>query len=104
MDPNVLVSARISPEGVPAEILEAAEENRYELIASDSLLAEMRDVLMRPKFRRYFSESAVPIYLDRLRKAATLATDPENIPTYVPADAKDDYLIALALSYEAASS
>lgn len=98
MDPNVLISARISPEGVPAEILEAAEANHYELIASDSLLAEMGDFLMRPKFRRHFSESAVSIYLDRLREAAILAKDPEDTPNHVPADSKDDYLIALAMN------
>lgn len=55
VDPNVLVSALISPNGVPARILTASEEGRFRLVVSERLVVELRDVLVRPKFHRYGS-------------------------------------------------
>lgn len=53
-------------------------------------------MLMRPKFRRYLPEEAVPAYLDRLRSLATHAV--EGRIRRISDDAEDDYLIALALA------
>lgn len=87
---------QISPEGIPARILEAEEEGRYELVVSEHVLEELREVLMRSKFRRYLPEAAVPVYLDRLRWLATHAT--EGHIHRISDDPEDDYLIALALA------
>lgn len=93
----MLVSARISPEGVPARIVQAAEEGRYELVISELLLEEVRGVLGREKFRRYFPEEAVPVYLERVRSASTRVSGSEDDTKYTE-DPDDDYLVALALS------
>jgi len=53
LDPNVLVSALISPAGPPREIVGAWMQGRFDLVASPALLGELRDVLERPKFRRW---------------------------------------------------
>lgn len=76
--------------------MEAAEDGRYELVVSSLTLRELEDVLMRPKFRRYFPEEAVPLYLGRLMDAGALREEGEVRP-YSP-DPKDDYLAALARS------
>ena len=55
LDPNVLVSAAISQAGPPRQIISAWVDERFELIASPALLEELRDVLARPKFRRWIT-------------------------------------------------
>jgi len=80
VDPNVLISSRISDLGHPARIARAADGGRFELILSERLLGELSDVLMRPRFRRYATEEEVEdVEAERL----------------VPNDPKDDYLVAL---------
>ncbi len=69
------------------------------MVASNRLLEEVRDVLGRPKMRRYFPEGAVPVYLERLLAVAALAEDPTtSIARGVTPDPNDDYLVALASS------
>lgn len=95
-DPNVLVSARVSPRGTPARLLEAAEEGRFELIVSNRVLEEVRDVLGRPKMRRYLPHEAVPVYLQRLRSTAALVADSmAGSVRGATTDPDDDYLVAL---------
>lgn len=90
----MLVSALISPKGVPARLLLAAEEGRYELVVSPRLLAELEAVLMRTKFRRYFPEERARDHLERLRAVAVMSE--EGAVRHVSPDPKDDYLVALA--------
>jgi putative PIN family toxin of toxin-antitoxin system len=99
LDPNVLVSALISPRGVPARVVKAAWEGRYELIVSDLLLSELEEVLWRDKFRKYVTYDEISQYLLFLRIASTLATEGEVKPS--SPDPKDDYLVALARSSQA---
>jgi putative PIN family toxin of toxin-antitoxin system len=95
LDPNVLVSAAISPAGTPAECLRAFAGGRFELIVSERLLAELASVLARSRFRRYVSLEEVAEYVDALRREGTLVEDPERIDPVSP-DPGDDYLVALA--------
>ena len=94
VDPNVLVSSRISDLGYPARIARAADEGRFELILSRLLLEELSDVLMRPRFRRYTTEEEVDDFLFGLREKGTYFED-VGTERLVPDDPKDDYLVAL---------
>ncbi|MDQ4002150.1 MAG: PIN domain-containing protein [Actinomycetota bacterium] len=51
-DPNVLVSAAISPEGPPRELLHRWASGAFELVVSAEILFELQEVLTRPKFGR----------------------------------------------------
>lgn len=93
-DPNVLISARISPHGTPARLLRAAEEGAFELVVSEQVLEEVEDVLNRQKMRRYLPESDVPVYLDRLRAVSEVAEGAPSGAGCTP-DQDDDYLIGL---------
>jgi putative PIN family toxin of toxin-antitoxin system len=95
IDPNVLVSAAISPAGPPRQILTAWTDERFELIASPTLLAELAKVLARSKFRRYISAALVTELIDGLSEDAVIVKDPPDPPGISP-DPDDDYLIALA--------
>lgn len=95
------MSALISPRGIPARLVDAAENGRYELVVSRRLLGEMEDVLFRPKFRRYFPEVAASMHMARLLDFALFREEAEI--RHVSPDPKDDYLIALARVSEAGS-
>ena len=92
-DPNILVSATVSVLGMPAAIVLAWGTGAFELIVSDHLLDELRDVLMRPKFRRYRTEEEVTAYVESFRVATIIADPPTR--RIVPPDERDDYLMLL---------
>lgn len=91
----MLVSALISQAGPPREIVGAWVDECFELIASPALLEELRDVLARPRFRRWVSLDVAAEFIDGLAQDAVIVADPPAQPGLTP-DADDDYLIALA--------
>ena len=96
LDPNVLVSALISPKGIRARLVDAAENGLNELVVSAHLLGETQDVLLRPRFRRHFPEEAARLHVARLRGFAAAGEEGEVVST--TPDPKDDYLVALAVA------
>lgn len=101
LDPGVLVSALITPDGSPAKLLREARAGGLELIVSPHLLEELEDLLGRQKFRRYVDLGAVREYVGLLRREALLVPDPEEPSPLRSADPDDDYLIDLAQSQNA---
>lgn len=101
LDAGVFVSALLNTGGTPATLLERAREGEFEIVASPQLLAELEDVLLRDKFRRYVDVKTVEDFLKVLRHEATITPDPSAPPPFNSVDPKDDYLIALAYSQKA---
>jgi len=101
LDPGVLVSALITPTGVPAKLLAEMRDGGFELALSSQLLEELEDVLRREKFRRYVDLDGVAAYLELLRRDAVIEPDPEGPPPIRCIDPDDDHLIALAHSQNA---
>jgi putative PIN family toxin of toxin-antitoxin system len=101
LDPSVLVSALITPDGPPAGLLVKAREAQLELIVSPQLLDELEEVLRRKKFRRYVILDEVGEYVDSLRKEGTLVPDPEREAPITCRDPEDEYLLALAFAQKA---
>jgi uncharacterized protein len=95
LDPNVLISARLSPNGTPGRLLTAWIDGQFELVVSPKLLAELAGVLDRPKFRRWLTAEEACEYVGRLRTGAILIDDPSKVTLSTP-DPDDDYLVALA--------
>lgn len=65
---------------------------------------EVRDVLERPKMRRYLPLSEVPVYLQRVFDASTIVEDPKSSASFqglIPSDPDDDYIPGLALRSKA---
>ena len=58
IDNNVVVSAVLSPRSIPRQAFDLAFM-LGSVLASDSTLAELDDVLCRPKFSRYITEIVV---------------------------------------------
>jgi len=96
LDPNVLVSALISPAGASARLLLEFRAGAFELVSSPQLLAELDEVLRREKFRRYATEAEVEAYVDLLRRESIVVDDPDPTPERLGEDPDDEYLITLA--------
>lgn len=94
-DPNVVVAAAINPGGVPAGCMHAFAEGKYDLVVSPRLLAELRSVLRREKFRAFFTVEQGDRLVEALARDALMVADPGDVPA-VSRDRGDDYLVALA--------
>lgn len=95
LDPNVLISARLSPNGTPGRLLTAWMDGQFDLVVSPKLLAELAGVLARPKFRRWLTTGEAREFVERLQTGAALTADPSKAASSTP-DPDDDYLVALA--------
>ena len=81
--------------------MQAAFASRFEAILCPTLLAEIENVLNRPRLRKRISTEQSRAFVDDLSILLELVPDPSNTPA-VTRDADDDYLVALALEHEAA--
>jgi putative PIN family toxin of toxin-antitoxin system len=71
IDVNVVVSAVIRPGGPPSLVVDAAIDGRFDLVASPQLIAELRGVLGREKFRPYISAVEATDLVHRLADSPT---------------------------------
>ncbi len=99
LDPNVIVSALLSPYGAPADALRAWRDGAYELIVSPALIAELERVLAYPKLRKRIEEHDGVELIEWLSRSATHGKDGPS--PQQSADPDDDYLLALAASENA---
>ncbi len=95
LDPNVLISAVLSPRGVPAQVVSRWCTGAFELVVSDLVVVELERALGYPKLRGRVSPAEAAELVELLRAGGHLADDPVATPRRSP-DAGDDYLIALA--------
>jgi putative PIN family toxin of toxin-antitoxin system len=95
LDPAVLVSALITPQGNPAQLWRAVVDQRLEIAVCPWLLAELAGVLERSKFRRYTTAEEARAFVAEVADRSHRAPDPSDVP-HVSRDPNDDYLFALA--------
>lgn len=92
IDTNVLVSAALSAGGTCDKILRAAVEGKIRFAWSAPILAEYREVLLRPKFG--FSPQVIASFLTVFAPGDQVG--PESAPS-LP-DAEDEIFLAAALA------
>ena len=100
LDPNVLIAAVLSRSGAPAQIVSRWLGGEFELVVSESLLAELERALAYPKLRSRVSPSEAAELVALLAHSAVVAPDP-RAPVRRSSDPGDDYLLALAESERA---
>lgn len=100
LDTNVVASAMLWG-GNPKLLLQARREKRVELFTSVAMLAELTDILARPKFERKIAASLLTV--DQLVDGyADLAQVVRPTPTpRIVADPDDDVVIGTALAAKA---
>jgi len=96
IDPGVFISALIKPMGVPGLLIEYVLRGHVTIIICPWMIEELQRVLLRTKFRRYFSEDQGRRLVEEITRLAESFDDPRQ-PARVAPDPHDDYLIALAL-------
>ena len=96
LDPNVLISALLTPRGASALILLHLRTGAFELVTSPALLAELRAVMRRDKFRPYVSLDEAEEFVELIRRESTSMEDPEPPAGPLSEDPGDEYLIQLA--------
>jgi putative PIN family toxin of toxin-antitoxin system len=94
-DTNVIISASMLPDSIPAQTLNKAEMQGA-LLYSDDTLAELIRVLERPKLRPYLHAQTVAEFYARVR------INWEHVPIIQQVracrDAKDDMFLELAVN------
>ncbi len=102
LDTNIFVSAVLTPDGPPAQILVRWEEHRFVLLLSRLLLEEIDEVLRYPRVRRRhgWSEEEINGFVGRLEEMAAITASQVKV-TAVPEDPDDDPLVACALEGKA---
>ncbi len=96
LDPNVIISATLSPRGSPAQILRLWLEGAFELVCSPLLLDELARALAYPKLKKHIHPDEADQLIDLLRRGALVVDDPTVLPDVRSRDPDDDFLIALA--------
>lgn len=100
IDTNVLISAALSPESKPAQIVDWAL-SQASLLFSEETFAELETRLWRPKFDRYLSLEQRQSILHDVKAIAEWIT-PETTPaTSYSRDQDDDKFVHLALAGKA---
>jgi uncharacterized protein len=100
LDPNILIAALLSPGGAPAQLVSRWLAGEFELVLSETLLAELEWALAYPKLRKRVTADEAAEFVALLRHGAILAPDPRT-PVRRSTDPDDDYLLALAESERA---
>lgn len=100
LDTNVVASAMLWG-GNPKRLLQARREKRVELFTSVAMLAELTDILARPKFEKKVAASLLTV--DQLVDGyAELAQVVRPTPTpRIVSDPDDDVVIGTALAAKA---
>jgi len=97
VDPSVLVSAFLgSPDAGPGQLVAAWRDHRFVMVVSPLLLAELGEVLARPKFERWAGGERGTAYVAAFAAQSERHTDPGDDAGGHVRDADDDYLVALA--------
>ncbi len=95
LDPNILIASLLSPGGTSARAITSWLAGELELIVSEHLLRELERALAYPKLRERIAQDDARAFLQLLRDAAVLASDPAG-GSHHSTDPGDDYLLALA--------
>jgi len=85
IDTNIIISAFISPNGIPAKIIDFITLNKqFQICYNADILAEYEEVLTRQKFDKYnFSHDKVENFIRKLEMAG-LVIEPSTSSVSLP--------------------
>jgi putative PIN family toxin of toxin-antitoxin system len=97
LDTNVLISALLSSDGIPNQLLRQAKLT-YQLFISREILEEVRDVLLKPKIQRKMSltEDKIRAFISTIQRVAIVVENPPLLPI-IEDDPDDDVILACSL-------
>jgi uncharacterized protein len=99
LDTNIVVSRYLVAVDIPAQIISAWQQDRFEVVVSPALLAEYERVLnYRDVQRRHHLSSEDISYEVAAFAAAALVVEPGEVPALIIADPADDQVLAAAVA------
>lgn len=100
VDPNVVVSALLTPGGAADEIVRTVLSGGLVAVVSPRLLDEVREVAGRPKFSHLDPQNVERVLegLESCELVSDRAQTPQSTTGPKTADPKDDYLVTLSLN------
>lgn len=84
IDTNVIVSGLLAPNGPCARVLDAVTDGRVKLVYDARILAEYRDVLLRPRLR--LEPAKVAAFLSALQGQFLVTPKPQTVTGPDPDD------------------
>jgi len=88
--------------GLPHDMLVLAYQHQIQVIASEPLIEELKDVLSREKMKKHLNRiQKTPDELINLHLSHTLIIEPSQVPEGTVRDLKDDKIIACAVGGQA---
>ena len=97
MDPNVFISATITPNGALGPLISLIDDGTLVPVVTQHLVDEVVDVLGRPKLSKYVNPGAGAAFAGQMHRLGEWHADIVDPPA-ITRDPKDDYLVALALA------
>ncbi len=99
IDSNLLIAALLTqdPASPTARLFQAAQERRIIAYTSPFQLAELVDVLIRPKFRKSVTLNDALAFVELVQKTFRVTAGTYRGIVTVPKDANDDPIVAIAL-------
>jgi hypothetical protein len=94
VDTNVLISALLVQDSLPAQLVGLWREGRFDLLTAPEQLDELRRVTRYPKIRERLAPALAGRLINELREVAVLLQDLPVVS--VCADPYDNYLLGLA--------
>jgi putative PIN family toxin of toxin-antitoxin system len=98
LDTNVVVAGLLSPGRKPADVLELVDRGVVLVCYSDSILAEYRDVLMRPKFAGRINPARAHALADVVRAQGVRIAEPVPAAPYALPDPDDQPFLDVAVA------
>ncbi len=95
IDPNVFISATITPNGALGPIINLIDDGTLLPVVTRHLVDEVVDVLGRPKLSKYVEPGAGAAFEDQMQRLGEWHADVVDPPA-ATRDPKDDYLVAVA--------
>jgi len=100
LDVNILASASLRVDSVPAGLLRLASSKAHELIVSEKMIKSLDDVLQRPFFAARVTSDERNEFVLAVRANGSLET-PDPSVTGVADDAEDDAVLGTAVKARA---
>jgi putative PIN family toxin of toxin-antitoxin system len=99
LDTNVLVSSLLVRAGLPARVLDGWRQQRYLLVTSLALIAEVRAVLKYPRIRNKYAitDEDVEGLVALLEGEAVVVPGEVKVENVIPEDPADERVLACAV-------
>jgi uncharacterized protein len=101
LDTNVLLSALLSPHGLPDTIYRAWQKDRFDLVTSATQIDELRRASRYAKFKDVLQPHRVGTMVNNMRRSIMLNALPPLSEGIKVNDPNDAFLLAMALAGEA---